>query len=255
MISHEFYENLELRLFESGKEAGYDAGKALIGKINELLEKKSLVSIIFAAAPSQNFLHEFIREHQDEADWSRVDAFHMDEYLNLPSGSEQLFSSFLNRNLFDHVPFRQINLIDSENKEGLNSYEELLKGRHIDIVCLGIGENGHLAFNDPPVADFDDKEIVKVVALDNVCRMQQVNDGCFDSLDLVPKEAITLTIPTLIGADNLFCLVPGYTKRSAVNKTLHDPVSEKCPATILRKHPNCILFVDEESYPFKVIEK
>jgi glucosamine-6-phosphate deaminase len=112
---------------------------------------------------------------------------------------------------------------------------------------MGIGENGHIAFNDPHVADFNDPQQVKIVDLDHECRQQQVNDGCFSTLNEVPTHAITLTIPALIAGKNSYCMVPGKNKATAVNHTLNREISEQCPASILRRHPGAILFLDRES--------
>jgi glucosamine-6-phosphate deaminase len=112
---------------------------------------------------------------------------------------------------------------------------------------MGIGENGHIAFNDPPVADFNDEKLVKVVELELVCRQQQVNDGCFAKLDDVPVYALTLTIPALMKAEYIYCMVPGSTKTQAVTKTVNDEVSTACPATILKTHDNATLYVDKDS--------
>ncbi|MNZ79423.1 Glucosamine-6-phosphate deaminase [compost metagenome] len=127
-------------------------------------------------------------------------------------------------------------------------YSKLLQEAPIDIVCLGIGENGHLAFNDPPVADFEDPMTVKAVELDHACRLQQVNDGCFAELNEVPTHAITLTIPALLSGQHLYCIVPGRAKRAALQQTLHGDISTSCPATILRRHPSCTLYADAHSY-------
>jgi glucosamine-6-phosphate deaminase len=126
-------------------------------------------------------------------------------------------------------------------------YRDLLEEAPIDLVCLGIGENGHLAFNDPPVADFDDPEWVKPVELDLLCRQQQVNDGCFPALDDVPRTALTLTIPALLSARAVVGAVPGPRKAQAVRDTLKGPISTACPASILRTHPNAALYLDKES--------
>ena len=123
-------------------------------------------------------------------------------------------------------------------------YAELLSEQPIDIVCMGIGENGHIAFNDPPVADFNDPQKVKVVELEEKCRQQQVNDGCFPTIDDVPKTAISLTIPSLVSANYLCVVVPGPTKTQAVHDTLYGPISTVCPASILRKHDSAVLYLD-----------
>jgi glucosamine-6-phosphate deaminase len=126
-------------------------------------------------------------------------------------------------------------------------YGELLMRYPVDVVFMGIGENTHIAFNDPHVARFDDPRIVKVVDLDEACRQQQVNDGCFKTLGDVPRNALTLTIPALMKADHIFCMVPGKTKAQAVYHTLNSEISERFPSTILRTHPSAILFIDKDS--------
>jgi glucosamine-6-phosphate deaminase len=171
----------------------------------------------------------------------------MDEYIGLDAAAPQRFSNFLKERLFDRLPFREVHLIEPETLDPVKHYETLLKTSPIDLVCLGIGENGHLAFNDPPVADFNDPVWVKIVDLDDVCRRQQVNDGCFAAFDDVPKQAITLTIPALMSGKRLICTVPGQTKRQAVQRTLNDPISTACPATILRNHQACTLFLDKDA--------
>jgi glucosamine-6-phosphate deaminase len=174
----------------------------------------------------------------------------MDEYIGLAPDAPQLFSRFLSERLFDRVMPGQVHLIDgtAPSDAECERYGRLIAEAPIDIVCLGIGENGHIAFNDPPVADFRDPQMIKVVELDEACRRQQVNDGCFARLDDVPTHALTLTIPTLLSGAHLYCVVPGPTKRAAVRRTLDGPIATECPATILRTHADCTLFVDTDSY-------
>jgi glucosamine-6-phosphate deaminase len=126
-------------------------------------------------------------------------------------------------------------------------YSKLLKEFPVDIVCMGIGENGHVAFNDPPVADFKDPKLVKIVALDPVCREQQVHDGCFATLDDVFTHAFTLTVPALMSAKYLNCIVPAATKAQAVERTVNGPIRESCPASILREQPHAVLYLDKDS--------
>ena len=205
--------------------------------------------MIFAAAPSQN---EVLKALATDADipWNRVNAFHMDEYIGLSADAPQGFGNFLKSRIFGIANFKSVNYIDisavDTQKECIR-YTKLLKENPTDIVVMGIGENGHIAFNDPPVADFNDKEMVKPVALDEICRNQQVNDGCFAVIDDVPKTAITLTVPTLFAGDYLFCIVPAASKANAVRATVCDAISEKCPATILRRHKNAVLYLDSDS--------
>ena len=214
-----------------------------------MLQTNPVINIIFAAAPSQQeCLRSLVEDKSIE--WTRINAFHMDEYIGLPAGAPQSFDNFLKNHIFAKVPFRQVNYINGSNPDfdqECTRYANLLKANPVDIVCLGIGENGHIAFNDPPVADFNDNKVIKVVELDLVCRQQQVNDKCFDVLGQVPTHAFTLTIPTLLSADYLFCVVPATNKAEAVYRTLNEEISEKCPATILRTKDHVVLYLDHES--------
>lgn len=215
----------------------------------QALRSSDEVRVVFAAAPSQNEMLERLTAKQT-IEWERVVAFHMDEYIGLPADSPQLFSRYLFEHLFSKVPFKAVHIINSQAADPLQEcrrYAGLIGQRPIDLVCMGIGENGHIAFNDPPVADFNDPETVKVVTLDEVCRQQQVNDGCFPSTDAVPQNAITLTIPTLFSAKALSVVVPGTTKAEAVRQALHGPISIQCPASIIRRHPNAKLFADRDA--------
>jgi glucosamine-6-phosphate deaminase len=242
-------DRLSVVIAEERKELGALAADNISGLINSLLQIKDNIRIIFAAAPSQNeFLYELIKSKN--IDWSKITAFHMDEYIGLPSGSNQLFSKYLSDNIFSKFNFKKVNLIDSRAisiEKECERYEKLLKENVIDIVCMGIGENGHIAFNDPPVADFKDKKFVKTVELDFESRQQQVNDGCFSNIDEVPKSAITLTVPALMSGNHLSISVPGNRKAEAVKNALYGEISTNCPASILRTHPNTILYLDNES--------
>ena len=158
--------------------------------------------------------------------------------------------NFLKNAIFGKVPFKSVNYIDCtavDPEAECVRYSALLTANKCDIIIMGIGENGHIAFNDPHVADFNDEKVVKVVSLDETCRMQQVNDGCFAKIDDVPKFALTLTIPTLVAAESVFCIVPVKTKANAVKNTILGEVGEACPATILRRHDNATLYLDADS--------
>lgn len=227
---------------------GRAAAVAVAQAMRERLARQSRLRMVFAAAPSQReMLHALAAE--PGLDWSRVTAFHMDEYLGLAPEAPQRFGRWLRTELFDRVPLGRVHLLEPgpDPERTARDYAAELAAAPVDLVCLGIGENGHLAFNDPPVADFADPLDVKVVDLDEDCRRQQVADGCFASLDQVPRRAITLTVPRLLAADRLFCVVPGARKREAVRRALLGPVGPQCPATALRDHPDCTLFLDVES--------
>lgn len=242
-------DRLHVRVFATRTEMGESAADSAGRAIRSWLENKEYLNVIFAAAPSQDdFLSALI--DQSGIDWSRINAFHMDEYIGLPGDAPQGFGNYLNERIFSKLPFRSVHFINSECSDPeaeAARYEKLLMENLPDIVFMGIGENGHIAFNDPHVADFNDLRGVKVIQLDLVSRQQQVNDGCFSSLSEVPEKAITLTIPMLTGARQIFCIVPGKTKENAVWNTLTQPIVETYPATILRRHPNAELYLDANS--------
>lgn len=243
------YDRLSVEIYENRTRMGQAAARDIRDKMLELLAQKDSINMIFAAAPSQNDVLAALTA-DPSIPWNRVNAFHMDEYVNLPADAPQGFANFLHRSLFNKVQFGSVNCLNSEVSDPqaeCDRYAALLAANPTDIVVLGIGENGHIAFNDPWVADFNDPQAVKIVPLDDVCRQQQVNDGCFDTMDAVPTHAMTLTIPTLTNAPNLFCIVPGPTKAKTVRQTLLGPVSPDCPASILRQHDSAILYLDEES--------
>jgi glucosamine-6-phosphate deaminase len=239
---------LEARVYPDRRALGRAAGTAAAAKIRELLGRKP-VSVIFAAAPSQNEFLETLAAAPG-IDWSRVTAFHMDEYLGLPAGAPQGFGRWLKDRLFDKVRPGRVNYVDgtaTDPEAECRRYEALLEASPPDLTCMGIGENGHLAFNDPPYASFRDPRAVKPITLDERSRIQQVNDGCFARLEEVPRTALTLTIPTLLSAAWIYCMVPGPRKAEAVKATIHGPVEESCPASILRRQARAVLYLDKDS--------
>ena len=240
-------DKLAVKVFENRKLMGKAAATDVADCIEQMLSEKKEINMIFAAAPSQN---EFLEELAESGvEWERINAFHMDEYIGLPLDAEQRFGTFLKERIFGRVPFKSVHYINgqAQPEKECDRYSLLLKQYPVDIVCLGIGENGHIAFNDPHVAKFDDPELVKVVALDEKCRMQQVHDGCFRSIELVPTQAISLTIPALVAAKYVFCIVPASTKAQAVYDTIYGEISESCPASILRTKANAVLYLDSDS--------
>ena len=205
--------------------------------------------MIFAAAPSQNEVLANLANDK-EIPWGRVNAFHMDEYIGLDKDAPQGFGNFLCEHIFGIAPFKSVNYIRidaPDADEECRRYSELLQKNPMDIVVLGIGENGHIAFNDPPFADFNDDKLVKTVKLDEVCRNQQVNDGCFAKIDDVPTHALTLTVPALMSGKELYCIVPAKTKAKAVYETINGEVTDRCPASVLRTHKNATLYLDPDS--------
>lgn len=242
-------EQLPVKILENRTAMGEAAARNVAERIKSLLEHKTVVNMIFAAAPSQN---EFLEKlaAAPGIQWERINAFHMDEYIGLEPGAPQLFSAFLKDRIFSKVNFKTVNIINGnapDIKAECERYAGLLRQYPADIVCMGIGENTHIAFNDPHVADFNDPFLVKTVTLDAACRQQQVNDGCFASLDLVPAEAITLTIPALMAAEAVFCMVPGKNKAVAIHRTITGQATALIPSTALRSHPDAVLFVDKDA--------
>lgn len=240
---------LNVKIADTAEEMGKAAAEDIYAAICAQLAKKEEINMIFAAAPSQNTTLKALLE-KDVA-WERINAFHMDEYIGLPAGSNASFQTYLRDHLFSKAPFKSVNYINafSDDKDAeCARYAALLTQYPVDIVVLGIGENGHIAFNDPPVADFHDPKLIKPVKLDERCRTQQVHDGCFATIDDVPQYALSLTVPALLKAQQMFCVVPYATKAEAVKEMLTtDHIDEHCPATALRKHAGATLYCDKES--------
>jgi glucosamine-6-phosphate deaminase len=245
-------DSLRVEVYEDRAGAGRAAAQAVAKAIGKRQAVAGRANVVFAAAPSQNeFLAGLIADKG--IDWSRVVAFHLDEYLGLGADHPASFRRYLQERLFRLVNLTgdRLRLIPGEQSDRplrtCLEYEDLLRAEPTDVVCAGIGENGHLAFNDPPVADFDDPLLVKVVKLDAACRNQQFHDGSFDRLDDVPKHAYTLTVPALLSAPVVSVVVPGPRKAEAVLATLRGPISELCPASALRCHPGATLYLDREA--------
>ncbi len=242
-------DKLHVNIYETRPEMGAAAAADIAAAIREALAQKDELNMIFAAAPSQNEVLAALAAHPT-IPWNNINAFHMDEYIGLSKDAPQGFGNFLKEHLFGLVPFKSVNYIDisaTDPEAECARYEELLKAHPIDIIVMGIGENGHIAFNDPPVADFNDTRLAKPVKLDEICRQQQVNDGCFATIDDVPTHAITLTVPMFMRAKKLFCIVPAKTKAWAVKETLTGSIDEHCPASILRTHESAALYLDADS--------
>jgi len=242
-------DNLNVYIYDSRPKMGNAAAAVIASEIRQAIEQRGRSVVIFASAPSQN---EFLTALTEAPgiDWSRVVAFHLDEYLGMDDRAPQSFRRFLIDRLVSKVAVSEFHGLRGDQKDGAaesERYSELLAADPPDFAVLGIGENGHLAFIDPPFCDFDDPQSVKVVELDEVCRTQQVNDGAFATIDDVPRHALSLTIPTIMARPRLFAIVPGPAKREAIKSTIEGPVATTCPASILRRHPDAHLFIDRES--------
>ncbi|MBE6953791.1 MAG: glucosamine-6-phosphate deaminase [Ruminococcaceae bacterium] len=242
-------DKLAVQVYATRAEMGVAAADDIAACMQALLAEKETINMVFAAAPSQNDVLASLLSR--DLGWERVNAFHMDEYVGLKKEDPQSFGNYLNEHVFSKANFKNVYYVADY---GL-AYEELLAENHIDIVCLGIGENGHIAFNDPGVADFNDPLRIKKAELDDVCRMQQVHDGCFPTFDDVPTHAYTLTIPQMVSADHMFCVVPAPTKANAVYNTVNLEITDQCPATILRRHDHAVLYCDADSAAKLLAEK
>ena len=239
--------SMNIQIARTRKELGDKAAHDIAEAIRNRLYTQPHLRIIFAAAPSQGEMLDALVA-QPGIDWHRIHAFHMDEYIGLAPDAPQRFGTWLRHSIFDRVPLASFHLIEpgDDLDATCRAYAQKLMEAPIDLVLLGIGANGHLAFNDPP-ANLDDPLSVRVVTLDSVCRQQQVDDLCFDSVAEVPQKAISLTVPMLLSADRLFCCIPGSNKSKAVRRMVYDPVSGACPATALRTHPRCTVYLDSDS--------
>jgi len=228
---------------------GRAAAQLVSTHIRRLIERDGRASVIFASAPSQN---EFLAElRKDRAiDWTKVTAFHLDEYVGIPVTHPASFRRFLDDRLFDRLSVAAFHGLDGEAVDLAGEcarYTALLREQPPGLAILGIGENGHLAFIDPPLCDFGDPATVRLVELDEPCRAQQVSDGGFPRIADVPRVALSLTIPYLLSVPAAVAIVPGPAKRAAITAALGGPVTRKCPASILRRHPQATLFLDEAS--------
>jgi len=247
-IINQKVENLPVYIFNTRKEMGIKAGEEAARIINETIAKNGVANVVFAAAPSQNDMLESLL--QQDVDWTKVRGFHQDEYIGITAEEPAGFGTWLRRAIFDKVPLMETHYLlcaADEAEAKCEAYAELLKKYPIDLILLGIGENGHMAFNDPAVADFNDPKMVKIVDLDDVCRQQQVNDGCFPNINAVPKQAMTLTMSFIMSVPNAICVVPTDRKANAVLGATRGPVTTECPASILRQHKNAGLYLDKDA--------
>ena len=228
---------------------GQAAGLAAAHVLRDAIARRGTARLIVASAPSQDETLAVLTRAEG-VEWEKITVFHMDEYIGLPDWHPATFRAYQKEHLLGKVrpaAFHGIRGEASDPEAECTRYAALLTEAPIDLVCMGIGENGHIAFNDPPVADFQDPLAVKVVELDEACRRQQVNDGCFPDLDSVPRRALSLTCPALMSARHLVCSVPGARKAEAVRATLTGPVATACPASILRTHASATLYLDNDS--------
>jgi glucosamine-6-phosphate deaminase len=240
---------MKFEIYPDRRSAGVAAARAAGDAMQQLGQNSPAFGMIFATGASQlDLLSELTSV--PGLPWDRVHGFHLDEYAGLDENHPASFRHYLRRNLTSRVPMGEFSEING-NTEDVEAfcleYAARLDQAAPQICLLGIGENGHLAFNDPAEADFDDPEGMKIVTLDTRCRRQQVGEGWFSTLEEVPRQALTLTIPTIFRIPKLIVTVPDRRKAEAVRATLHDPISPACPSTLLRRHPDVTLYLDVDS--------
>tara|TARA_R110000751_G_scaffold70110_5_gene142269 strand:- start:1723 stop:2484 length:762 start_codon:yes stop_codon:yes gene_type:complete len=241
-------ENLSIKIYGQSKEMGAAAADYVTRKLNDAIVKKGGANLILATGASQFSFLEALQTK--EIDWGKITVFHLDEYKGISESHPASFRKYLKERILNKVAPKKIYFLngDAANLQlEIKNYEEALQAHPIDIACIGIGENGHIAFNDPAVADFQDPKLVKVVELDEACRNQQLGEGWFPSFADVPKEAVTLTITAIMNCKAISCVVPDERKAQAVYNSLYGDISTSCPASILRTHPETVLFLDKAS--------
>lgn len=242
------YGQLQVATYPSAGALGAAAAAAFAATVRDALRFRRTVAVILATGNSQLPFFAALRSRSD-IDWSRIDVFHMDEYLGMSPGHPASFRRYLHEQLVDAVGPREFHGLRGDAgdvREEIRRYTALLSEFEPLVCVLGIGENGHLAFNDPPAA-FSTGELVHVVDLDEPCRRQQWTEGHFPALDAVPRRALSLTIPALLRPSHVFALVPEKRKAEAVRNALEGPVTPQCPASILQETPHARLFLDPES--------
>ena len=228
-------------------ELGQKAGKTGAELIRKAIQNQGFANIILATGTSQfETLNQLLRE--DGIDWEKVTVFHLDEYIGLPITHPASFRKYLVERFFSKVKLRAYHLIDGENdpEKECDRLSTLIQNHPIDVAFVGIGENGHLAFNDPP-ADFETKKPYIMVDLDEACRKQQLGEGWFPDLESVPKKAISMSIHQIMHSKSIICSVPDLRKAQAVKNCLEGKVTNLHPASVLQNHPDCQIFLDKES--------
>jgi len=236
---------------EMGKTAALDVA----GSIKKHLKKKGKLNMVFAAAPSQDTFLTSLSAM--DIDWSKITCFHLDEYVDLPRSHPNTFEVYLNEHLFKKAKPKKVYFIkgmEGTPEEVCAQYGKLINENEIDIACIGIGENGHIAFNEPGSL-INDEKIVRVITINEQSVHQQYDDykndpnknKRYSSLDEVPRKAITLTIPTILAAKEIYVIVPGLQKAAAVKRMWEGPISEKCPSSALRFHSSVKIYLEENS--------
>jgi len=251
-MTHFSSTGLKVSVLADRRAMGEAAAMRVSSYVAERVQEQGTCRMIVGCAPSQDdFFASLVREAKSTpAIWERVELFHMDDYIGLTESHPQSFRYYLRRHFLDHIAVKTAHLMRAEATDSqaeAKRYGDLLRTAPIDLICLGFGENGHIAFNDPSEADFNDPLVVKIVQMDGVCRQQQVNDGCFPTIDDVPQRALSITLPVFSSARRLSAVVPTTRKAVAVKAALTGPISEACPASLIRRHPDAHVFLDTDA--------
>ena len=241
---------MDVRIFKDKFELGAAAAKLGAEKIRAALAKKSEVNIILATGASQFEMLSALSKETD-IDWSKVNFFHLDEYIGLPEDHPAGFRKYLRERFINKLPvkpasFHPVNGSDPDPEKVCAELGREIANYPIDVAFVGIGENGHIAFNDPP-ADFDTEKAYLVITLDEACRNQQLGEGWFPTFDDVPKQAISMSVKQIMKSAAIINTVPDKRKAKAVKGALEGPVSNLCPSSIMQKHPDCTTFLDKDS--------
>lgn len=242
------YDKLCVRIFADQQTLAASAAQDAADILNTTIAARGAANMMVATGNAAlNFMAELRKQN---VDWSKVTIFHLDEYVGLSDKHPASFRLFIHTNLTDHVTPKAAYYIEGDAPDAqaeCRRYAELMRSHPIDLCHCGIGENGHLAFNDPPVADFHDPYLIKVVQLDAACRRQQVGEGHFATMNDVPTHALSVTIPGLLAARHVICVVPEKRKAQAVHDTLLGPIATSCPASVLRRQAQAVLYLDRDS--------
>lgn len=242
-------DDLMVQIYNNDAHMAQDVAKIAQNYLQNLIKQQDTVAVLLATGNSQlKFLDALIT--LGGVDWSRITLFHLDEYLGITADHPASFRRYLREHVEKRVSMKQFHYLVGDALQPVaecDRYAKLLQAQPIDLCCLGVGENGHLAFNDPAVADFQDPDSVKLVKLDMVNRQQQVSTGHFSNLESVPKYAFTVTIPMICAAKKIICLAPETRKAKVVKKILSGDITTECPASILRRQPQATLFLDVNS--------
>lgn len=246
---------MKLSVQPTAEAVGKEAAKLTADLLNQAIEKNNYARIVLSTGASQfEYFESLVKQ---KVEWKKVEMFHLDEYIGISNEHKASFQKYLKERFADRLPLLNANYVCGEGNVERNIKEltRLIIQKKVDVAVVGIGENGHIAFNDPP-ADFEDESAYKIVELNDTCKKQQVGEGWFDCLEMVPNRAITMTVSQIMRAESIISVVPGARKAKAVSDTL---LSEKedpmVPATILKRHPKWYLFIDDECAAFLQKEK